>query len=109
MPVDAPVTIAKGREAGIPGLLELPFDHLTPDFRCRSANLRNRFSPRSLSRHILWYGDFGMRALTWHGKNDIRCDTVPDPKIEHGREAIIKVTPCATCGSALPLFDGVLA
>ena len=25
-----------------------------------------------------------MKALTWHGKNDIRCDTVPDPKIEHG-------------------------
>ena len=36
-----------------------------------------------------------MRALTWHGKNDIRCDTVPDPKIEHGRDVIIKVTTCA--------------
>jgi len=33
-----------------------------------------------------------MKALTWHGKNDIRCDTVSDPKIEHGRDAIIKVT-----------------
>jgi threonine dehydrogenase-like Zn-dependent dehydrogenase len=49
-----------------------------------------------------------MRALTWHGKNDIRCDTVPDPGIEHGRDAIIKVTACAICGSDLHLFDGVM-
>src|SRR6185312_15014497 len=49
-----------------------------------------------------------MRVLTWHGKNDIRCDTVPDPKIEHGRDAIIKVTACAICGSDLHLFDGVM-
>src|SRR5260370_16250056 len=49
-----------------------------------------------------------MRAVTWHGKNDIRCDTVPDPKIEHGRDAIIKVTACAICGSDLHLFDGVM-
>lgn len=37
-----------------------------------------------------------MKALCWHGKNDIRCDDVPDPKIEHPRDAIIKVTSCAT-------------
>jgi threonine dehydrogenase-like Zn-dependent dehydrogenase len=36
-----------------------------------------------------------MRALTWHGKNDIRCETVPDPKIEDDRDAIVKVTACA--------------
>jgi threonine dehydrogenase-like Zn-dependent dehydrogenase len=49
-----------------------------------------------------------MRALTWHGKNDIRCETVPDPKIEHDRDAIIKVTACAICGSDLHIFDGVI-
>ena len=49
-----------------------------------------------------------MKALTWHGKNDIRCESVPDPKIEHGRDAIIKVTACAICGSDLHLFDGVM-
>ena len=49
-----------------------------------------------------------MKALTWHGKGDMRCDTVPDPKIEHGRDAIIKVTACAICGSDLHLFDGVI-
>ncbi len=49
-----------------------------------------------------------MKALTWHGKSDIRCETVPDPKIEHERDAIIKVTSCAICGSDLHLFDGVM-
>jgi threonine dehydrogenase-like Zn-dependent dehydrogenase len=49
-----------------------------------------------------------MKALRWHGKKDIRCDTVPDPKIEHGRDAIIKVTTCAICGSDLHLFDGFM-
>jgi threonine dehydrogenase-like Zn-dependent dehydrogenase len=49
-----------------------------------------------------------MKALTWNGKNDIRCETVPDPKIEHERDAIIKVTACAICGSDLHLFDGIM-
>jgi len=49
-----------------------------------------------------------MKALAWHGKSDIRCDTVPDPKIEHPRDCIIKVTACAICGSDLHLFDGVM-
>ncbi len=49
-----------------------------------------------------------MRALTFHGKHDLRCETVPDPKIEHPRDAIIKVTACAICGSDLHLFDGVI-
>ena len=49
-----------------------------------------------------------MKALCWHGKNDIRYDTVPDPKIEHGRDAIVKVTCCAICGSDLHLYDGFM-
>ena len=49
-----------------------------------------------------------MKALTWHGKSDIRCESVPDPKIENGRDAIIKVTACAICGSDLHIFDGVI-
>jgi len=39
-----------------------------------------------------------MKALTWHGKADICCESVPDPKIEDGRDAIVKVTACAICG-----------
>lgn len=49
-----------------------------------------------------------MKALTWHGKHDIRCESVPDPQIQDGRDAIIKVTACAICGSDLHLYDGVM-
>src|SRR5437868_11890305 len=49
-----------------------------------------------------------MKALTWHGKSDVRCESVPDPKIQDGRDAIIKVTACAICGSDLHLFDGIM-
>ena len=49
-----------------------------------------------------------MRALRWHGKHDIRCDNVPDPQIEQARDAIIKVSSCAICGSDLHLFDGFM-
>ncbi|MBI0435433.1 zinc-dependent alcohol dehydrogenase [Roseomonas sp. KE0001] len=49
-----------------------------------------------------------MKALTWHGKGDIRCESVPDPRIEDGRDAIIKVTSCAICGSDVHLYDHVI-
>ncbi|CAH1658637.1 MULTISPECIES: zinc-dependent alcohol dehydrogenase [unclassified Chelatococcus] len=49
-----------------------------------------------------------MKALTWHGKGDIRCESVPDPQIEDGRDAIIRVTSCAICGSDLHMYDGVI-
>ncbi|SEP71909.1 Threonine dehydrogenase [Faunimonas pinastri] len=49
-----------------------------------------------------------MKALCWHGKGDIRYDTVPDPQIEDGRDVIIKVTSCAICGSDLHLMDGYI-
>lgn len=48
-----------------------------------------------------------MKALVWHGKSDIRCDNVPDPKILDSRDVIIKVTSTAICGSDLHLFDGL--
>ena len=49
-----------------------------------------------------------MKAITWHGKGDMRCETVPDPTIEDGRDAIIKVSSCAICGSDLHIMDGVI-
>jgi threonine dehydrogenase-like Zn-dependent dehydrogenase len=49
-----------------------------------------------------------VKALTWHGKSDVRCETVPDPKIEHSRDVIIKVTACAICGSDVHLYDGIM-
>ena len=47
-----------------------------------------------------------MRALTWHGKHDVRVDTVPDPEIVNPRDAIIKITATAICGSDLHLYRG---
>ena len=49
-----------------------------------------------------------MRALVWHGKEDIRCDTVSDPRIEEPRDAIVKITSCAICGSDLHLFHNLM-
>lgn len=49
-----------------------------------------------------------MHALVWHGKEDIRYDTVTDPEIEGPRDAIIKVTSCAICGSDLHLFHNCI-
>ncbi|WP_304615570.1 zinc-dependent alcohol dehydrogenase [Paracoccus sp. (in: a-proteobacteria)] len=49
-----------------------------------------------------------MRALTWHGKHDVRVDTVPDPVIVNPRDAIIEITSTAICGSDLHLYDAVI-
>ena len=49
-----------------------------------------------------------MRALCFHGTQDVRVDTVPDPDIVNPRDAIIKVTSTAICGSDLHLYDGVI-
>jgi threonine dehydrogenase-like Zn-dependent dehydrogenase len=46
-----------------------------------------------------------MKALVWHGKSDVRCDNVPDPKIEEPTDVIIKVTSTCICGSDLHLYD----
>ena len=49
-----------------------------------------------------------MKAICWHGKHDMRYDTVPDPIIEHPRDAIIKMSSCAICGSDLHFYDGFM-
>ncbi len=49
-----------------------------------------------------------MRAVTWHGNGDVRVDTVPDPEIINPRDAVIRVTSTAICGSDLHLYDGVI-
>jgi threonine dehydrogenase-like Zn-dependent dehydrogenase len=49
-----------------------------------------------------------MRAICWHGKNDVRVETVPDPEILNPRDAIIKITSTAICGSDLHLYDGYI-
>jgi threonine dehydrogenase-like Zn-dependent dehydrogenase len=49
-----------------------------------------------------------MKALVWHKPSDIRCEEVPDPRIEEPGDAIIRVTLCAICGSDLHLFNGYM-
>jgi threonine dehydrogenase-like Zn-dependent dehydrogenase len=46
-----------------------------------------------------------MKALTWHGRRDVRVDTVPDPSIEQPTDAIIRVTSTGLCGSDLHLYE----
>jgi len=47
-----------------------------------------------------------MKALCWMGTNDVRVETVPDPKILNDRDAIVRITSTAICGSDLHLHDG---
>jgi threonine dehydrogenase-like Zn-dependent dehydrogenase len=49
-----------------------------------------------------------MRAVCWHGKQDVRVDDVPDPAILNPRDAIIRITTTAICGSDLHLYDGLI-
>jgi threonine dehydrogenase-like Zn-dependent dehydrogenase len=49
-----------------------------------------------------------MRAVCWNGKTDMRVETVPDPEILNARDAIVKITSTAICGSDLHLYDGYI-
>ena len=49
-----------------------------------------------------------MRAVRWHGKKDVRVDTVADPEIVNPRDAIVRVTSTAICGSDLHLYNGMV-
>ena len=46
-----------------------------------------------------------MKAVTWHGKRDVRVESVPDPKIETPTDAVIRVTSTGLCGSDLHLYE----
>jgi threonine dehydrogenase-like Zn-dependent dehydrogenase len=46
-----------------------------------------------------------MRAVTWHGKRDVRVDDVPDPVIQEPTDAVIRITTTAICGSDLHLYE----
>jgi threonine dehydrogenase-like Zn-dependent dehydrogenase len=46
-----------------------------------------------------------MKALTWHGKRDVRIESVPDPSIERPTDAIVRITSTCICGSDLHLYE----
>lgn len=50
-------------------------------------------------------GEQAVKAVTWHGRRDVRVDNVPDPKIEQPTDAIIEVTSTNICGSDLHLYE----
>lgn len=49
-----------------------------------------------------------MKAVVWHGRHDVRVDSVPDPVLINPRDAIVKITSTAICGSDLHLYDGFI-
>src|SRR5690606_27185734 len=49
-----------------------------------------------------------MKATCWHGKRDMRVENVPDPEILNRRDAIVRVTSTAICGSDLHLYNGFI-
>ncbi|MCW2530305.1 MAG: Threonine dehydrogenase [Pseudonocardiales bacterium] len=50
-----------------------------------------------------------MKAVTWQGKRDVRVEEVPDPRIEHPTDAIVKITSTNICGSDLHLYETLTA
>jgi len=46
-----------------------------------------------------------LKALTWHGKRDVRVDNVPDPTIQESTDAVVRMTTTAICGSDLHLYE----
>ncbi|MFC4909700.1 zinc-dependent alcohol dehydrogenase [Actinomadura gamaensis] len=46
-----------------------------------------------------------MKAVTWHGKRDVRVEEVPDPAIKEPTDAIVRITSTAICGSDLHLYE----
>src|SRR3954465_15910427 len=49
-----------------------------------------------------------MRANVWKGRNTVKVENVPDPKILNDRDAIVKISSTAICGSDLHLYDGYI-
>lgn len=49
-----------------------------------------------------------MKAVCWYGKHDVRVENVPDPTILNSRDAILKITTTAICGSDLHLYNGYI-
>lgn len=46
-----------------------------------------------------------MKALAWHGKEDVRVDEVPEPSLQEPTDAVVRVTATAICGSDLHLYS----
>jgi threonine dehydrogenase-like Zn-dependent dehydrogenase len=76
----------------------------------RGCPLNKKVRPRRMPVPVLLPNleDYRMKALCWEGVSDIRYQTVPDPRIEDDRDAIVQVSSCAICGSDLHIYDGFM-
>ena len=66
-----------------------------------AAKSSRKFFVDEAKKHI-------MKAITWNGKHNVSVENVPDPKVEDARDAVIKITSTAICGSDLHLYDGLI-
>src|SRR5207248_8334327 len=71
--------------------------------RRREDPPRVRLSARRLTRGSRSWCP--MKAVAWHGKRDVRVDTVPDPTIQDPTDAIVRITSSGICGSDLHLYE----
>jgi threonine dehydrogenase-like Zn-dependent dehydrogenase len=72
-----------------------------------SSVLAGNAHPTKANSHIK-NGEKTMKAVCWQGTNNVQVETVPDPKILNPRDAIVKITTTAICGSDLHLYDGFI-
>ena len=107
------VTIAYDPPAGVVGKLVAKVFQREPNIQARQDLRRfkqlmetGEIATNARNRAMLARGRELMRALVWHGKHDVRVDTVDDPEIVNPRDCVIlKVTSTAICGSDLHLYD----
>src|ERR671930_447185 len=70
---------------------------------CRRLQIANR---KSKIKNLTRRGS--MKALCWYGKTDVRVEDVPEPRILNPRDAVVRITRTAICGSDLHLYDGFI-
>jgi D-arabinose 1-dehydrogenase-like Zn-dependent alcohol dehydrogenase len=75
-----------------------------------AAGVLDRRSTRAGRMNLLVHTQLkgiAMKAVTWHGRRDVRVDSVPDPEVKEPTDAIIEVTSTNICGSDLHLYEAL--
>src|SRR5579872_3085283 len=98
----SPVSFLSDPDRGAIGILApaISMEHAT------TSIFNKRHDPESTQSLVP--GSDLMKALCWHGKENLSVDTVPDPKILDPRDVILKITSTAICGSDLHLYGGLM-
>ena len=89
----------------------LPAVHPSPGSRKLACAFSKGLASASLGSLVIHPTRVGtswedtLRAVTWHGKRDVRVDTVPDPSIRNATDVIVRITSSGICGSDLHLYE----